>query len=68
MIDTPALLRRLGIDPDGVNPGCYDGTFTTATGKPPLEPRAPRDGTPIARVARSTREDYERCVATGLAT
>ncbi len=66
--DIPALLRRLGIDPAGVNPGFYDGTFSAVSAKPPLPSFAPRDGALIASVSRSSRADYERAVTTGLAT
>ncbi|MCG3134701.1 MAG: Succinate-semialdehyde dehydrogenase [NADP(+)] GabD [Planctomycetes bacterium] len=65
MHDLPALLRRLGIDPDGVNPGLYVGSFSSASPKPPLASFAPRDGAPIASVSRATREDYERAVRSG---
>jgi aldehyde dehydrogenase (NAD+) len=67
MLDIPALLRRLGIDPEGVNPGCYDGAFRTSTDKPPILVHSPRDGSLLGRVAHATRDDYERCVRTGVA-
>ena len=64
MIDTRALLGRLGIDPDGLNPGVYDGTFRPGGGKP-LASLNPSDGTVLARVARADRKDYEAAVAAG---
>jgi aldehyde dehydrogenase (NAD+) len=63
--DTRALLTRLGIDPGGLNPGVYDGTFRPGRGKP-LESVNPSDGTVLGRVARATREDYHAAVAAGL--
>ncbi len=66
MTDTRALLTRLGIDPEGLNPGVYDGSFREGRGKP-LESVNPADGTVIARIARASRVDYEAAVAAGLA-
>ncbi|MCE9634080.1 MAG: aldehyde dehydrogenase family protein [Planctomycetes bacterium] len=66
MHDIPALLRRLGIDPVGVNPGCYDGEFHTDSSLPPIVVHSPRDGAVLARVSHATKEDYERCVSAGL--
>ena len=65
MNDVGALLRRLGIDPERVNPGCYDGAFHASAAKPPLRIVSPRDGAPLAAVARATREDYDRAVRAG---
>jgi aldehyde dehydrogenase (NAD+) len=65
MIDTRALLQRLGIDPDGLNPGVYDGTFRAGGGKP-LESLNPSDGTVLGRVARANRKDYDAAVAAGV--
>jgi aldehyde dehydrogenase (NAD+) len=64
MRDHEPLLRRLGIDPGGLNPGVYDGTFRAGRGKP-LESVNPADGKVLARVARATREDYDAVVAKG---
>ena len=66
MIDTIALLTRLGIDPEGLNPGVYDGAFRAGDGKP-LDSTNPTDGKVLARVARANRADYEAAVAAGLA-
>ena len=66
MIDTAPVLRRLGIDPDGLNPGSYDGSFHTDTSKPPIVVHSPRDGSVLGRVAHATRDDYERCVRAGV--
>jgi len=65
MIDTKALLARLGIDSDGLNPGVYDGTFREGGGKP-LESVNPATGKVLARVARANRRDYDAVVATGV--
>jgi aldehyde dehydrogenase (NAD+) len=67
MHDISAALRRLGIDPSGVNPGTYDGAFHAGTEAPPIVVHAPRDGAVLGRVASATRADYERCVRAGLA-
>ncbi len=64
--DPRALLSRLGIDPDGLNPGVYDGTFRPGRGRP-LESLNPATGAVLGRVARATREDYEEVVRAGLA-
>jgi aldehyde dehydrogenase (NAD+) len=64
MIDTRALLVRLGIDPDVPNPGCYDGTFRRAKNGS-LTSVSPADGRPLATVAKATHKDYERAVAAG---
>jgi aldehyde dehydrogenase (NAD+) len=65
MTDPRPLLQRLGIDPDGLNPGVYDGAFRAGGGKP-LESLCPADGSVLARVARASRKDYDAAVATGL--
>ncbi len=66
MIDVRALLRRLEIDPDAPNPGAYDGRFH-AGADDAFRSVCPADGKPLATVAKATRRDYERAVATGLA-
>src|SRR5688572_32692645 len=65
MTDPRALLSRLGIDPDGLNPGVYDGTFRAGGGKP-LESVNPSTGKVLARVARANRADYDAVVAAGV--
>jgi L-aminoadipate-semialdehyde dehydrogenase len=65
MTDTPALLQRLGIDPEGLNPGVYDGAFRPGGGKP-MESLCPADGTVLGRVARANRGDYDAAVAAGM--
>src|SRR5262245_10343154 len=66
MTDPRAVLTRLGIDPEGLNPGVYDGAFRNGGGKP-LESVNPADGKVLARIARATRPDYEAAMAAGLA-
>jgi aldehyde dehydrogenase (NAD+) len=63
-IDVKALLTRLGIDPEGPNPGSYDGTFAHGEGGP-LASHTPADGSLLATVAQATRSDYERCIQVG---
>ncbi len=65
MIDSKALLRRLGIEPVRPHPGAYDGTFRTSDDGGELRVVCPADGKLLARVAKATRADYERVVATG---
>ncbi len=65
MIDPRPLLQRLGIDPEGLNPGVYDGTFRRGEGKP-LESLCPADGSVLARVARATKKDYDAAVSAGM--
>ena len=64
MIDTRALLVRLGIDPDATNPGSYDGTFRRAKNGV-LTSVSPADGRPLATVAKASHKDYERAIAAG---
>jgi aldehyde dehydrogenase (NAD+) len=66
MIDVRELLLRLGIDPDVPNPGTYDGRFHAADGAV-FTSVSPADGKPLATVAKASRRDYDRVVATGLA-
>jgi len=66
MIDTRALFRRLEIETDGPNPGSYDGRCHTSPGGV-IASVCPADGKPLGTVAKATRRDYERVVATGLA-
>ena len=61
-----ALLTRLGIDPEGLNPGVYDGAFRPGRGKP-LVSLNPATGKVLGRVARADRRDYGDAVAPGLA-
>jgi aldehyde dehydrogenase (NAD+) len=65
MTDPRPLLQRLGIDPDGLNPGVYDGSFRAGGGKP-LESLCPADGSVLGRVSRASRKDYDAAVAAGL--
>ncbi len=66
MLDARALLQRLEIDPDGPNPGSYDGKCHTPDGDV-FTSVCPADGKPLATVAKATRRDYERAVAAGVA-
>jgi aldehyde dehydrogenase (NAD+) len=66
MLDPRDVLVRLGIDPDGPNPGSYDGTFGTARGGV-LTSVCPADGATLGTVAKASRRDYGRVVATGVA-
>jgi aldehyde dehydrogenase (NAD+) len=59
------VLPRLGIDPEGLNPGVFDGAFRPGRGKP-LESLCPADGSVLGRVARANRADYDAVVAAGL--
>src|SRR5688572_2648390 len=62
MIDPRPVLERLGIDPDGPNPGVYDGVFRAGAGGL-LESANPATGRVLGRVARAGREDYEAAAA-----
>ena len=64
-MDVPALLRRLGLDPDKALPGVYDGTFRAGEGGL-LESHTPADGSLLGTVAMATRADYEQVVERGI--
>ena len=65
-LDVPALLRRLGLDPEAPNPGFYDGSFRAGEGGA-LEARSPAAGALLGTVAQATRADYDAAIETGLA-
>jgi aldehyde dehydrogenase (NAD+) len=65
MTDPRAVLQRLGIDPEGLNPGVYDGAFRDGGGKL-LESLNPTTGKLLGRVSRADRKDYDAVVAAGV--
>ncbi len=55
------ILRNLGIEPGGINPGAYSGSWYGSAEA--LDVVSPIDGEAVASVAQATPAEYERTVA-----
>lgn len=66
-LDIKAILQKLEIDTEGVNPGVSTGAQHIQGSGPVIESWSPTDGKKIGRIGTATQEEYEQVIRTAAA-